>query len=39
MNIDNIEKRMERVYLSIGQRFDKNIEKHISIEHKDNGNN
>lgn len=37
MDIDDINNRMERVYLSIGQRFDKNIEQHIKIEHKRNG--
>ncbi len=37
MDIDNIKNRMERVYLSIGQRFDENIGKHINIKHKVDG--
>jgi hypothetical protein len=37
MEIDNIKNRMERVYLSIGQRFDENIEKHINIKYKTDG--
>jgi hypothetical protein len=34
MDINNIKNRMERVYLSIGQRLDDNINKHINIEYK-----
>jgi len=37
MDIDNIENRMDRAYLSIGQRFDEDIGKHINTQYKTDG--
>lgn len=37
MDINDIKNRMERVYLSINQRLDDNVAKHIKIEHKTDG--
>ncbi len=39
MDTNDINKRMERVYLSLGQRFDKNIVESTNIEHLTNGSN
>lgn len=34
MDFNNIKKRIERIYASINERFDNDLEKHINIEKK-----
>lgn len=38
MNTKDIKDRLERVYSSIGQRFDNNIEKNVKVKQELNGN-